>query len=97
MVGTGGPLGGCIGGLTIDIIISGLQTLSNGQATPSGSLKAWSDLALGKDYYIDRQNTRLILKKNPLGEGSKVPNYTLGWVFWIMIFYNLKKFTSRSI
>ena len=47
MVGSGGPLGGCIGGLTMDVILSGVQTLLNGQATPSGSLKAWSDLALG--------------------------------------------------
>ena len=25
------------------------------------------------------------------------PNYTPGWIFWTMIFYNLKKFTSKSI
>ena len=24
------------------------------------------------------------------------PNYDPGWIFWTMIFYNLKKFTSRS-
>ena len=32
------------------------------------------------------------------GGGKKAPQITpRGWIFWTMIFYNLKKFTSRSI
>ena len=32
------------------------------------------------------------------GGGKKIPQITpQGWIFWTMIFYNLKKFTSRSI
>ena len=46
---------------------------------------------LGKDYYIDGQNTQLIfLKKCSLGEGSKAPKLQRGWIFWTMIFYSLK-------
>ena len=33
----------------------------------------------------------------PHEAGTWDPNYTLGWIFWTMIFDNLKKFTSRSI
>ena len=57
LVASGGPLGGCIGGLTMDVVISGVQTLLNGQATPSGSLKAWSDLVLG----IKTKNPQLVI------------------------------------
>jgi hypothetical protein len=40
-----------------------------------------------KDYYIDGQNTQM-----------KAPQITpRWWIFWTMIFYNPKKFTSRSI
>ena len=55
--------------------------------------------ALGKDYYIDGRNTQLIsFEKMSTGGGKKVPQITpWGWIFWTMIFYHLKKFTSRSI
>jgi hypothetical protein len=51
-----------------------------------------------KDYY-DGQNTQLIIfEKMFTGGGKKAPQITpQGRVFWTMIFYNLKKFTSRSI
>ena len=57
------------------------------------------DISLLKDYYIDGQNTRLIFfEKISTGRKKKVPQITTrGWVFWTMIFYNSKKFTSRSI
>ena len=54
----------------------------------------------GKDYYTDGQNTQLTFfeKKKSTGGGKKAPQIThRGWIFWTMIFYNLKKFTSRSI
>ena len=57
LVAAGGPLGGCIGGLTMDVVISGVQTIVNGQPTPSGSLKAWSDLVLG----IKTKNPQLVI------------------------------------
>ena len=54
---------------------------------------------LTKDYYIDGQNTQLIfLEKIQLWEGKRPPQIThRGWIFWTMIFYNLEKFTLRSI
>ena len=56
-------------------------------------------LGLAKDYYIDGQNTQLIFfEKNTTGGGKKAPQITSrGWIFWTTIFYNIKKFTSRSI
>ena len=51
-------------------------------------------MSLFKDYYIDGQNTKWIFfeKKNQTGGGKKPPQITpLGWIFWTLIFYNLKK------
>ena len=50
-------------------------------------------VTLYKDYYIDGRNTHLIsLEKMSTGVGKKAPpNYTPGWIFWTMIFYDLKK------
>ena len=51
-------------------------------------------LTLAKDYYIDGQN----IEKMSTGRGKQGPQITpQGWIFWTMIFYNLKKFTPRSI
>ena len=56
---------------------------------PTGLQKVY----LVKDYYIDRQNTQ----PEHSGGGKQSPKITLpGWIFWTMIFHNLKKFTSRS-
>ena len=46
---------------------------------------------LGKDYYIDGQNTQLIFFENiSTGGGKKAPQITpRGWIFWTMIFYDL--------
>ena len=57
------------------------------------------DLTYCKDYYIDKQNTQLIFfEKMTTGGGIKAPQITpRGWIFWTMIFNNLKKFISRSI
>ena len=54
---------------------------------------------LGKDYYIDGQNTQLIsLEKMSTGGGNEAPQITpKGCIFWTMIFYDLKKLSSRSI
>ena len=54
---------------------------------------------LAKGYYIDGQNTQLIIFEIMTTEGVKMPTQItpLGWIFWTMIFYNLKKLTSRSI
>ena len=54
---------------------------------------------LFNDYYIDGQNTQLIFFEKNLTVGGKKANQITprGWIFWTMIFYNLKKFTSRSI
>ena len=63
-----------------------------------GSSSSCSDSSIhtGKDYYIDGQ--LIFLKKWPLGEGKKPAKlHPRGGFFWTMIFYNLKKFTSRSI
>ena len=52
-----------------------------------------------KDYYIDGLHTltakigTMSAEGGPLGTQITAP----GWIFWTMIFYNLKKFTSRSI
>ena len=53
----------------------------------------------GKDYYIDGQNTQLIFFfEIPTGGGKRATQITPRWcIFWIMIFYNLKIFRSRSI
>ena len=58
-----------------------------------------ASLYLVKDYYIDGQNTQLIFfEKMSTWGGKQGPQITSrGWIFWTMIFYNLKKFTSRSI
>ena len=57
------------------------------------------NIRLTKDYYIDGQNTQLIIFEIMTTEGVKMPTQItpLGWIFWTMIFYNLKKFRSRSI
>ena len=54
---------------------------------------------LDKDYYIDGQNTQLIFFETiTTGGGKKDHQITpRGWIFWTMIFYNLKNITSRSI
>ena len=54
-------------------------------------------LRQGLLYRWTEHSADFFLKKCPLREGNKAPNYTPGWIFWTMIFYNLKKFTSRSI
>ena len=48
---------------------------------------------LDKDYYTDGQNTQLIFKKRMTTEGVKMPPQITprGWIFWTIIFYNLKK------
>ena len=47
---------------------------------------------------MDRTLSCFFLKKLPLGEGKGAPQITpRWWIFWTMIFYNLKKFTSRFI
>ena len=44
-------------------------------------------LTLGKDYYIDGQNTELIFFIST-GGGKKAPQITpRGWIFWTIIFY----------
>ena len=66
-----------------------------------GSSSSCSDSSIhtGKNYHIDGQNTQLIFfEKMTTGGGKKARQITpQGWIFWTMIFYNLKKFTSRSI
>ena len=54
---------------------------------------------LDKDYYIYRwtEHSADYFQMSTGGwkEGPKIT--PLGWIFWTMIFYNLEKFTSRSI
>ena len=66
---------------------------------PSLENSSTSIAIVGKDYYIDGQNTQMIfLFKMTTGGGKKAPQITpWRWIFWTMIFYNLKKFTLRSI
>ena len=47
--------------------------------------------------YIDGQNTQLIFLITNGGGKNAQQITSWGWIFWTMIFYNLKKFTSRSI
>ena len=56
-------------------------------------------LDLLKDYFIDGQHSAdFFFEKMTTGGGKKATLITpQGWIFWTMIFYNLKKFTSRSI
>ena len=63
------------------------------------SFLIWSlVVTLPKDYYIDGQNIQLIFfEKMTTGEGKRPQITPRGWIFWTVIFYNLKKFTSRSI
>ena len=54
-----------------------------------------------KGYAVERVNYakgEAVLFELVLAEYKKAPQITpWGWIFWTMIFYNLKKFTSRSI
>ena len=66
---------------------------------PESTYVSWFIRCLSKDYYIDGQNTQLIFfEKYTTGGGKKAPKlHRGGGIFWTMIFYNLKKITSRSI
>ena len=55
-------------------------------ALMQGLLYRWTEPSV--DFFW--KNDHWVREKGP-------PNYTPGWSFWNMIFYNLKKFTSRSI
>ena len=55
-------------------------------ALMQGLLYRWTEPSV--DFFW--KNDHWVREKGP-------PNYTPGWSFWNMTFYNLKKFTSRSI
>ena len=57
------------------------------------------DFHSGKDILRYGRNTRpnLIIWSFHLGTSIRKAPGPFGWTFWTMTFYNLKKFTSRSI
>ena len=62
----------------------------------NASLINWKAAGLrqGLLYRWTEHSADFFLKKLPLGEGKRPPQITpQGWIFWTMIFYNLKKFT----
>ena len=73
--------------------ISGSNTEISGSSSQQFlSRTEREDVDLGKDYYIDGQNTQLIFfeKKNQLEEGKGPPNHTKRVDFLTMFFYNLE-------